>query len=110
MKLAPRPYVMRARAEAAAATRERILASTRKLLLTCSFDEMTIEAIAAGAEVTVRTVLRVFPGKEQLFAEALHSLGELGHAPILPGDLDALIGGTYDYYEKVGDTVIRWLA
>lgn len=110
MKVVPRPYIMKARAEAAAATRERILASARELLLTHSFDEMTIEAIAAGAEVTVRTVLRVFPGKEQLFAEALHSLGELGHAPLVPGDVDALISGTFDFYEKVGDTVIRWLA
>jgi AcrR family transcriptional regulator len=110
MKAEPRPYVMRARAEAAAATRKRILASTRELLLTHTFDEMTIEAIAAGAGTTVRTVLRIFSSKEQLFAEALHSLGELGQAPVVPGDVDALVSGTYDFYEKVGDTVIRWLA
>ena len=43
-------------------------------------------------------------------AQALHSLGEFGQAPITPGDTDALVSGTYDFYEKVGDTVIRWLA
>lgn len=101
---------MRARADAAAATRERILASARQLLVSHSFEEMTIDAIAEGADTTTRTVLRIFGGKEELFAEALHSLGELGQAPITPGDLDALIRGTYEFYEKVGDTVIRWLA
>jgi AcrR family transcriptional regulator len=111
MKIATaRPYVMRARAEAAAATRDRILASARELLVTHSFEEMTIDAIADGAETTTRTVLRIFRSKEELFAEALHSLGQLGQAPITPGNLDAQVSGTYDFYEKVGDTVIRWLA
>src|SRR5512146_30618 len=105
-----RPYVMRARAEAATATRERILASTRALLVTQSFEQMTIEAIAEGAGTTARTVLRIFGNKEELFAQALNSLGELGQAPMTPGDLDALVRGTYEVYEKVGDTVIRWLA
>lgn len=110
MKMRPRPYVMKARAAAAAATRERILASTRDLVPTRSFDEMTIEAVAAGAGCTVRTVLRIFHGKEDLFAEALHSLGALGQAPVTTGDIDGMIHGTCDFYERAGDTVIRWLA
>jgi AcrR family transcriptional regulator len=105
-----RPYVMRARADAAAATRDRIIASARELLVQHSFEDMTIDAIAEGAGTTTRTVLRVFGNKEEVFAQALHSLGQFGQAPITPGDLDALIGGTYDFYEKIGDTVIRWLA
>lgn len=105
-----RPYVMKARAEASAATRERILAAARDLLVTHSFNEMTIEGIADRAETTVRTVLRIFASKEELFAEALHSLGELGHAAIIPGDVAAMASSTFDFYEKVGDTVIRWLA
>lgn len=110
MKHQPRSYIMKARAAAAAATRERIVASARDLLLTHSFNDMTIEAIAAGADTTVRTVLRIFASKEDLFAEALHSLGEFGQAPVVPGDIDAMLGGTYDFYDKIGDTVIRWLA
>jgi AcrR family transcriptional regulator len=105
-----RPYAMRERAEAAAATRGRIIASARELLVDHSFEEMTIEAIAKGAETTGRTVLRIFGSKEELFAHALHSLGQFGYAPITPGDLNALISGTYDFYERIGDTVIRWLA
>jgi len=105
-----RPYLMKARAEAAAATKARILASARDLLVTHSFEEMTIEAIASGAETTARTVLRLFGSKQELFAQALHSLGPLGFAPITPDNLEALVSGTYDFYDKVGDTVIRWLA
>ncbi len=110
MKANPRPYVMTTRAEAAAATRARVIASAAALLAKHSFDEMTIEAIAAGAQTTVRTVLRIFGAKEELFAQALHSLGELGQAPVVPGDIEASVSGTYDFYERVGDTVIRWLA
>jgi AcrR family transcriptional regulator len=105
-----RRYVMGARAEAAAATKQRILDSTHRLLVTHSFEEMTVDMIAAGAATAARTVLRIFGSKEELFAQALHSVGEFGQAPITPGDTDALVSGTYDFYEKVGDTVIRWLA
>jgi AcrR family transcriptional regulator len=106
---ATRPYVMKARAEAAAATKARILESARALLVTHSFEEMTIDAIAERANTTVRTVMRVFGGKEELFAQALHSLGEFGITPIVSKDIDALLTGAYDFYEKIGDTVIRWL-
>lgn len=110
MKSRSRPYIMKARAEAAAATRERILASARALLLERSFTDATVEAVAEGADTTVRTVLRLFAGKEVLFAQALHTLGEYGHAPIVHGDPASMVSGIFDFYEKVGDTVIRWLA
>lgn len=106
---ASRPYVMKARAEAASATRNRILASARALLVTHSFEDMTIDAIAEGANTTVRTVMRVFGSKEELFAQALHSLGEFGITPIVSKEIDALLTVAYDFYEKIGDTVIRWL-
>jgi AcrR family transcriptional regulator len=107
---ATRPYVMKARAEAAAATKTRILESARALLVTHSFEDMTIDAIAEGANTTVRTVMRVFGSKEELFAQALHSLSEFGITPIVSKEIDALLAVAYDFYEKIGDTVIRWLA
>jgi AcrR family transcriptional regulator len=101
---------MKDRADAAAATKARILESARALLVSHSFEEMTIDAIAAGADTTTRTVMRIFGSKEELFAQALHSLGEFGITPIVSNDIDALLTGAYDFYEKIGDTVIRWLA
>jgi AcrR family transcriptional regulator len=107
---ASRQYVMRARAESAAATKQSILESAHQLLLAHSFEEMTVDMVAAGADTTTRTVLRLFGSKEELLARALHSLGQFGLAPSTPSDVEALVSGTYDFYEKVGDTVIRWLA
>jgi AcrR family transcriptional regulator len=107
---ATRQYVMTARAESAAATKQSILESAHRLLVAHSFEEMTVDMIAAGANTTVRTVLRLFGSKEELLARALHSLGQFGLASITPNDVEALVNGTYDFYEKVGDTVIRWLA
>ena len=104
-----RTYVMKARADAAAATKARILESCRLLLVTHSFEDMTVDAIAAGANTTTRTVLRIFGSKEELFAQALHSLGDFGIKPIVSKDLDDLVSGAYEFYEKVGDTVVRWL-
>lgn len=106
----PRPYIMRARAAAAAATQDRILGCARDLLFRHSFDAITIERVAAAAGTTPRTILRLYGSKEELFAQALHTLGDIGQAPITGGDIDALVRGMYDFYEKVGDTVIRWLA
>lgn len=106
----PRSYVMKARAEAAAATQAKILASARALLFRHTFDDITIGGVAAAAGTTTRTVLRLFHSKEELFAEALHTLGDLGHAPIVPGDVPALVHGMYDFYEQLGDTVVRWIA
>lgn len=101
---------MTVRAEGAAATRQRILESAHRLMVTHSFEEMTVNMVAAGADTTARTVLRLFGSKEELLAQALHSLGQFGLAPITSHDVEALVNGTYDFYEKIGDTVIRWLA
>ncbi len=101
---------MKARAEAAAATRERILASALSLIFERSFDLATIEAIAERAGTTPRTVMRLFGSKQMLIAAALETLGELGMAPIVAGDVGALVAGMYDFYEPIGDAVVRWLA
>jgi len=110
MKATPRPYVMKARADAAAATRDAILDATRAMLLTHSFDDITLDAVAERAETTGRTVLRLFAGKEGLLEEALRTLGAVGRKPAAPGDVAAFLASMFDLYERIGDTVIRWLA
>jgi AcrR family transcriptional regulator len=57
---------MRARADAAAATADRIIAAARVRLRREPYDELTLEVVAADAGVTVRTVLRRFGSKDGL--------------------------------------------
>jgi AcrR family transcriptional regulator len=74
---------------------------------------MKIEAIAAGARTTVRTVMRLFGSKPELFAQALHGLSQFGFLDTAAPEFDrieTLVRSAYLFYEKVGDTVIRWLA
>jgi AcrR family transcriptional regulator len=110
VKEKPRPYVMTARADSAAATRARLVESAAALLAANSFDGMTLEAIAAGAATTPRTALRIFGSKEALFAAALDRVGESGFGPVRAGEVDATLDSLYDFYEMFGDMVIRWLA
>jgi AcrR family transcriptional regulator len=61
---------MGARADAAEQTRQRILQAALELFLTRDPDEITLEAIAERAEITLQTVLRKFGSKDALFAAA----------------------------------------
>lgn len=60
-----------ARKRNAAATREAILTSARKVFARSGYDGAGVREIAAGAGVTAMMVNRYFGGKEQLFAEAI---------------------------------------
>jgi AcrR family transcriptional regulator len=105
-----RSYRMTSRAESASATRARILACAEKLAKTNLFDSATLEVVADCAGTTTRTVLRIFGSKEQLFSAALDSIGFSMIGPAQQGDTAATLRVLYDFYEKYGDMVIRWLA
>ncbi|MFL5885485.1 MAG: helix-turn-helix domain-containing protein, partial [Thermoleophilaceae bacterium] len=62
-----RPYRMTARAEAAAATGERILEAAAELFHARPFDEVTLEDVARRAGVSSQTVIRRYGSKEGLF-------------------------------------------
>lgn len=57
----------------AAATREAILASARKVFARSGYDGAGVREIAAGAGVTAMLVNRYFGSKEELFAEAIRA-------------------------------------
>lgn len=105
-----RPYHMTNRAASASATKARVLACAEELARTNLFDSATLEAVADGAGTTVRTVLRIFGNKELLFSAALDSIGFSMIGPAHQGDIRATLRVLYDFYEKYGDMVIRWLA
>jgi AcrR family transcriptional regulator len=107
--LRQRPYRMAARAEAAEATAQAIIAAARALFAGRPYDQVSLPDIAEHAGVTVQTVLRRFGSKEELFAAAAHQRSgqvraDREAAP--PGDLAHLVA----HYERWGDEQAYLLA
>jgi AcrR family transcriptional regulator len=110
---ATRLYRMVARAEAAEATRLRILDAARQLFADLLYDQVSLNAVAARAGVTVQTVIRRFTSKEHLFAavaqwKSAQIRGERDQAPA--GDLAGAICTLFNNYERWGDDVLNLLA
>ncbi|WP_345464032.1 TetR/AcrR family transcriptional regulator [Actinoallomurus oryzae] len=108
-----RSYRMRARAEAAEDTRRRVFDAAADLLRRRLRVDIRLEDVAAGAGVSVQTVLRVAGSKADLFRVAFDQVlseitGQLSDAE--PGDVDAAVRTWFDHYEQFGDVVIRTLA
>jgi len=108
-----RSYTMRARATSAEATRRRILEVVVALLKTRFRSEIRLEDVAAGAEVSVQTVLNVYGSRSALLELALDGLLTELRAQRLraePGDTAGGMAALVDHYEQFGDLVIRNLA
>ena len=108
-----RPYRMVARAAATEATRLRILAAAAQLFAERPYDQISLDAVAARAGVTVQTVIRRFTSKEHLFAAVAQwrsdqIRGARDQAP--EGDLAGAIGNLFACYEQWGDDVLNLLA
>jgi AcrR family transcriptional regulator len=108
-----RVYRMGARAEAAAATRARILETAILQFSDRSYEDVSLADVAREAGVTVQTVLRHFGSKEGL-AGAATALGiervraeRFGTAP---GDLPGTVRGLVAHYEAWGERSLRFLA
>jgi AcrR family transcriptional regulator len=107
-----RPYRMRARAEAAAAVTRRILDATEELFMESFLDVMTLDQVATRAGVSVPTVLKRYPGKDQLIDAFAHDL--LGQVDTLrratpAGDVAQAVKIVLEDYERWGDLTIRAL-
>jgi len=108
-----RPYRMKARAATAEATHRRVLNVVSALLKKHFRSEIRLEDVAAGAEVTVQTVLNLFGNRATLLKEGLDDLLRELRAQRLganPGDVRGAISVLMDHYEQFGDLVIRNLA
>ena len=108
-----RPYRMRARAEAAAETGQRILEAVIELHRERFFDQISLEDIAERAGVTVQTVLRRFGSKEQrIEAAAEEGTRQVTHqreqAPV--GDIEGAVKDLIGHYEEWSETALRLLA
>jgi AcrR family transcriptional regulator len=109
---ATRPYRMRARAEAAAATADRILDATVAAFWE-SPGQVSLDDVARRAGVTVQTVIRRFGSKDALMAAAaereVRSVGA-ERDPAAITSTKGAIRQLMDHYEARGDQVIRMLA
>ena len=104
---------MRARAVAAQATRQRILDAAVAELWGRRVTDVRLEDIAARAEVTVQTVLRVFGSRKKLVDLAWDATRDRiveQRETAAPGDISGTIAALYAHYEQMGDFVIRNLA
>ena len=108
-----RPYSMGVRADAATATRERILESAVEELWRRRASEVRLEDVAARAGVTVQTVLRIFGRRSNLLTSASTRFRDRileQRESAAPGDIAGTISALFDHYEDMGDFVIRNLA
>jgi AcrR family transcriptional regulator len=110
---AKRQYRMRARARSTEATREAILDAVEVAFEELFFDEITLDAIAERAGVSVQTILRRFESKDGLFlASMLHTAGKMGaDRDLAPsGGVKEVVDELVDHYEKYGNRLLRMLA
>lgn len=104
---------MGARAEAAAATGERILDATEALFYEEPGRDATLDEIAARAGVSAQTVIRRFGGRDGVFgAAAERAVSRISaHRDSAPaGNLDRALTVLLDHYEEEGDRTLRMLA
>jgi AcrR family transcriptional regulator len=106
-----RSYVMRARADAVAGTRRRILRAAFELSGEMLSLEIVLADVAARAGVSVQTILRHFGSREALF----EAMTTFAHAQIVAeraapaGDVPAAVQVIFSHYEARGDAVLRFL-
>jgi AcrR family transcriptional regulator len=104
---------MSARAQAAAATRERLLAAAWEHFATRPYEEVRLNEIAADAGVTVQTLHVSFGTKDQLLSAAYMWWGQRviagrDEAPV--GRVGEAIENLFDHYEAHGRAILRMLS
>ena len=108
----PRKYDMTKRTNRAEKTKERIIKSTEILLATGPLAEVTLPAIAKGANITVQTVLRQMGSRDgclravaNLVYERIDS--QRGHTK--PGDVESAISTLIAHYETESALILNLL-
>jgi AcrR family transcriptional regulator len=107
-----RPYTMGARAEAVAETRRRIIEALFELGRERMLPDISLDDVAAAAEVSVQTILRHFKSRaglaEATMDYAIARVTEERRAPV--GDVDAAVTVIVEHYEDRGRTALLMLA
>jgi AcrR family transcriptional regulator len=106
-----RTYRQSRRADATGRTREAVLTAADALFREDPQLDPSLDAVAARAGVSTRTVIRQFGSKEGLLeatiAAGVEAAATTRHAD--PGDVAGAVRAIVDHYEGMGDEVMRWL-
>ena len=107
-----RPYRMQARAQAAAETERRIFAAARELVAERPFAQVTLDDVAAGAGVSVQTVIRRYGSKDGLIRAVAQQVRAEVHeqrfeAPV--SDIPGAVSNLVEHYEATGSETFRLL-
>ncbi|MHB1538126.1 MAG: TetR/AcrR family transcriptional regulator [Solirubrobacteraceae bacterium] len=108
-----RAYRMSARADAAAASEQRLLATAWRHFATLPYEDVLLREIASEAQLSAQTLHNRFHSKEQLFTAAFLAWGatEIGERDTAPvGDVPAAISVLFDRYEPHGHAILRMLS
>ena len=107
-----RAYNMAARAEAVEARRQGILEAAYELFVTVPHDELTLEAVAERAGVSIKTVVRQFQTKDELLVACLRSGSQIeeGRREVAPGDVPGVVAVLARRYDELVDIVPRMIA
>jgi len=108
-----RGYRMSARADAAAATRERIVAVAWQQFATRPYEDVRLREIAVEAGVTPQTLHTTFGSKDQLLTAAFLAWGErviAGRDAAPVGQVSEAVKVLFDHYELHGPAVLRMLS
>lgn len=108
-----RAYRSEVRAAAAAETADRILEAAIDRFSTEPYESVALEDVAEDAGVAVRTVIRRFGSKEDLFVAAGVRAGQRmqahrDQAPV--GDVRAAVRNLLEHYEEWGDQRLLMIA
>ncbi len=108
-----RGYRMAARADAAAATRERLLDAAWRHFATRPYEDVRLREVAEAAGVTAQTLHAHFGSKDQLLTAAFwwwgqHEIERRDAAPV--GQVCRAIAMLFDHYEAHGSAVLRMLS
>jgi AcrR family transcriptional regulator len=104
---------MSARADAAAATGERLLAAAWKHFGTRPYEDVRLREIAADAGVTEQTLLARFHSKDDLLVAAYTwwGMGEMERRDAAPaGRFPDAVTNVFDHYEAHGTAILRMLS
>ena len=109
---ATRTYTMGSRAEATAATRERIAREAAQLFIERPYEDVTLVQIAKAAGVSHQTVLNHFESKEGVVGAVAEIMKRerMAAREVTPGDPAAVVRVLVGDYEQMGDANFRWAA